>query len=311
MGIYRDDGLASTPASPRQVEILKKQIVAIFSKHGLGITSEANLKTVDFLDVVFDLESETYRPFIKPNNYPLYVHKLSNHPPSVTKNIPAGVNKRLSSISSDEKMFETAAPMYTEALAKSGYDFPLKFDPNAAQPKKKTRNRKRNILWFNPPFNSSVQTNIAGVFLKMVDKCFPPGHPLRKIINRNTVKVSYSCTANMERIISSRNSKILAVPLLEPRTCSCPRNTPCPLDGKCLLENVIYEATVTQDDQTKNCYTGLCSTTFKARLGIHKQSFKNETFDQSLSKFIFGLKRKNVEYTLSWKLIDIANPFHQ
>ena len=80
VGIYRDDGLATTPASPRQVEILKKRIVAIFSKHGLGTTSEANLKTVDFLDVVFDLENESYRPFIKPNNTLLYVHKFSNHP---------------------------------------------------------------------------------------------------------------------------------------------------------------------------------------------------------------------------------------
>ena len=98
VGIYRDDGLATTPASPRQVEIIKKRIVAIFSKHSLGTTSEANLKTVDFLDVVFDLENESYRPFIKPNNTPLYVQKLSNHPPSVTKNIPAGVNKRVCSI---------------------------------------------------------------------------------------------------------------------------------------------------------------------------------------------------------------------
>ena len=64
-------GLAFTPASPRQVEIMRKKITEIFSKHGLSITSEANLKTVDFLDVVFDLETETYRPFIKPNTIPL------------------------------------------------------------------------------------------------------------------------------------------------------------------------------------------------------------------------------------------------
>ena len=108
----------------------------------------------------------------------------------------------------------------------------------------------------------------------------------------------------MEKIISSRNSKILTVPPPDERTCNCPRNTVCPLDGKCLLKNVIY------DDQTKNCYTGLCSTTFKARFGIHKNSFKNEEDNQtSLSKFIWSLKRKNVGYKLSWKMIDKANPF--
>ena len=78
-GLYRDDGLAVTSSAPRRVEAIKKS--KIFSEYGLGITSEANIKVVDFLDVVFDLENESYRPFTKPNNIPEYVHKLSNHPP--------------------------------------------------------------------------------------------------------------------------------------------------------------------------------------------------------------------------------------
>ena len=124
------------------------------------------------------------------------VHSHSNHPPIVTRNIPAGVNKRLSSISSDEKMFETAAPIYREALAKSGYDFELKFDPDASKTRKKTRNRKQNILWYNPPYNSSVKSNIGSDFLKLLDRCFPHGHPIRTLLNRNTVKVSCLWMAN-------------------------------------------------------------------------------------------------------------------
>ena len=114
----------------------------------------------------------------------------------------------------------------------------------------------------------------------------------------------------MESIISSRNSKLLAAPPTEKRSCSCPKNTPCPLDGQCLLENVVYEATVTQDDQTKNFYTGICSTTFKARLAIHKHSFKNETDNQTcLSKFIWNLQKNNIGYNVTWKKIDQAEPF--
>ena len=45
------------------------------------------------------------------------------------------------------------------------------------------------MSWFNPPFNSTVRTNIGAEFLKLIDKCFPPGHPLKKIINRNTVAI--------------------------------------------------------------------------------------------------------------------------
>ena len=47
VGIYRDDGLAVTSASPRQVEIIKKKISAIFSKFNLEVTIDANLKCVD------------------------------------------------------------------------------------------------------------------------------------------------------------------------------------------------------------------------------------------------------------------------
>ena len=34
-----------------------------------------NLKTVDFLDVRFDLVNNTYQPYCKPNNEPVDIHK--------------------------------------------------------------------------------------------------------------------------------------------------------------------------------------------------------------------------------------------
>ena len=206
-------------------------------------------------------------------------------------------------------MFMTAAPLYQEALNKSGYDFQLKFDPTAAQTSFK-KSRKRNISWFNPPYNSTVKTNIGAEFLKLLDKCFPPSHPLRKIINRNTVKLSYSCTPNMEAIISSKNSKILAPPEEEKRSCSCPDKTKCPLDQKCLTNDLIYNAEVTEADGKTRNYTGLASTTFKIRLGIHKQSFKNKDINQtSLSKHIWNLKTKNIDYSLKWNILDRAKTY--
>jgi hypothetical protein len=158
------------------------------------------------------------------------VHRLSNHPPTILKNIPANVNKRLSSISSDEKMFESAAPCYQEAIKKSGYDYQLKFDPSAGEPKVPNRSRKRNILWFNPPYNSTVTSNIGKEFLNLLDECFPP----RKVLNRKNVKVSYSTTPNMEQIISGKNAKVINEKQKETKTCNCPKNKECPLDQKCL-----------------------------------------------------------------------------
>ena len=150
-GLYRDDGLGVTSATPRQTENIKKKIAQIFQKYGLGTTAEANVKVVDFLDVVFDLENGSYKPYTKPNNIPQYVHKLSNHPPSVLRNIPKNVNKRLSSISSSEEIFNAAAPPYQEAIRKSGYDYKLQYEPNPLRQPADKKKRKRKILWFNPP----------------------------------------------------------------------------------------------------------------------------------------------------------------
>jgi hypothetical protein len=44
-GLYRDDGLGVSNATPRQLEIIKKKICAIFKKNGLSITIEANKKS--------------------------------------------------------------------------------------------------------------------------------------------------------------------------------------------------------------------------------------------------------------------------
>ena len=50
------------------------------------------------------------------------------------------------------------------------------------------------------------------------------------------VKVSYSTTANMAQIISSKNAGILKTPEQEKRLCSCPKDKKpeCPLDQKFL-----------------------------------------------------------------------------
>ena len=100
-GLFRDDGMGASSLPPNQLEDLKKEICSVFRQLGLSITIEANGKKVDFLDITLDLEKDTYKPFMKENNTPLYVHSQSNHPRNVLKNIPAGVNKRLSSISSN------------------------------------------------------------------------------------------------------------------------------------------------------------------------------------------------------------------
>ncbi|PIK43238.1 hypothetical protein BSL78_19929 [Apostichopus japonicus] len=81
IGLYRDDGLAVLrDHSGSQADRMRKRIVAAFHTFGLKITTQANIKTVNYLDATLDLRTGTHRPFRKPNDQPTYVHCLSNHP---------------------------------------------------------------------------------------------------------------------------------------------------------------------------------------------------------------------------------------
>ena len=64
--------------------------------------------------------------------------------------------------SANEEIFNTAQSKYKDALKKSGFKVDFKYTKNQRQ---KPKNRSRNIIWFNPPFNKAISTNIAKIFL--------------------------------------------------------------------------------------------------------------------------------------------------
>ena len=216
VGLYRDDGIAVCKATPREIEKTKQEVCNVFKSNGLKITIEANKKVVNFLDVTFDLSSGSYKPYMKPNNKLLYVHGLSNLPTTLLENVPQNINKRLTNISFNEQVFNEAIAPYQQALDESGYNFKLKFDPQAKQATRKSKARKRKITWYNPPWDSNFKTNLGRKFLLIVAKCFPKNHPLNKIFNRHTLKLSYSSMPNMKAVISWHNKNMLAQDGLHP-----------------------------------------------------------------------------------------------
>ena len=65
--LYRDNGLAVTEGlSGPEIERLTKNVVKTFKDCGLNITIEANLYTVNYLAVTFNLRKDTYLPYRKP-----------------------------------------------------------------------------------------------------------------------------------------------------------------------------------------------------------------------------------------------------
>ncbi len=178
-----------------QNERIKKDIQRIFKDYGLDIVIECNRKSVNYLDVTLNLTDGSYKPYHKPDDETNYIHVESDHPPSIIKQLPTAVEKRISDLSSSEEIFDQSKQHYQDALAKSGYKHALKYNPTT--PTTSRRNRGRKIIWFNPPYSRSVETNIGKEFLHLLDIHFPRHDPLHKIFNRNTVKVSYGCMPNM------------------------------------------------------------------------------------------------------------------
>ena len=111
IGLYRDNGLAifKNKSGPESKKI-KKSIQAIFRENELKIIIQCNLKVVDYLDVTFNLTDSSYCPFNRTNNEINYIHKQSNYPPSIIKQLPLSVERRFSKFSSNEKIFNDSIP---------------------------------------------------------------------------------------------------------------------------------------------------------------------------------------------------------
>ena len=183
-------------------------------------------------------------PFIKQNGEPIYVNINSNHPIAVIKRIPRSINSRLNRYSSNIDIFNKYKPIYEVGLKNSAYiSTKLEYsdgnqdkndcsDNNSSsidydkRKKKKMKNndsrdrnnndddnnsnnkdKNRRVLWFTPPFNKQVKTNIGKIFINLIKKHFPPSHKLHKIFNRNTLKVGYSCIDNIDKIIFKKTQQ--------------------------------------------------------------------------------------------------------
>ena len=306
MGPYRDDGLAVLETSGPEIERLRKNVIKLFNKHGLKITTEVNIKITDFLDVVFDLESGSYKPFRKDASPPSYVNHNSNHPKNIIKELPKMVEKRISDLSINEEVFNNEVGLYNQALLDAGYKEKLKFVKGNSN-RKRSRNRK--VIWFNPPWNNEVSTNVAKKFLYMLEKHFPRGSEMARYFNRNTVKVSYCTMPNMHSIISNHNKQALhpSNPSTTERTCNCRSPGNCVLNGQCLTANLVYKNVVTSGNSSKD-YIGSTSNTFKTRYTNHKASFnhQNKAHSTSLSSHIWELKDKEQSFTSNWSIMGLA-----
>ena len=267
--------------------------------------------------------------FRKDNRIPVYIDSRSNHPPVVKKNLPKMIGKRISDLSSNEEIFEREKPIYQEALRNAGFKEDLKYEKS-----KKTRRRRRSVLWFNPPWSDTVKTNIGSSFLRLIDKHFKDDDFLGYHFNRQKVKISYSTMPNMKKIITSHNRR-LTDPKEEIELKDCDRKGKCrdecfEVREKCQSRCTIYQARRQYETPhasipalkipKKKVYTGLTSNKLRERYNHHHWTFTNEKNNPfnppaerndklqntSLSTHIWKLKNRRIEYDIKWNIIKQA-----
>ena len=231
--------------------------------------------------------------------------------PTLTKNLPRGIEKRVSSRCSDEETFKKHKGLYEEVLRASGYNCSMEYKP----PTKKAEKRQRwpEQLYFNPPFSLNCRTNIGKKFLQLVDKYFPKGGKFGKSLNRHTLKISYSCMNNMAKEISSHNRKILQTTdrNQDQYGCNC-RRIECPLENNCLVPTCVYQGLLSSGPLTQMFnYFGLTVNTFKERYMSHKQSFENPDYRGSttLSSKVWELKDQGLPTEIKWRILHKTTPY--
>ena len=115
------------------------------------------------------------------------------------------INKRISDLSCNKEEFNKVKSVHESALKDSGHFSSMSYNNGNSQNAR--RNRKRKVIWFNPPHSQNVKTNIGNLFIRLVRKHFPKNSKYHKIFNPSTLKLSYCCTANVGNIIKQLNSK--------------------------------------------------------------------------------------------------------
>ena len=120
--------------------------------------------------------------------------------------------------------------------------------------------------------------------IKLISKHFSPNHKFVKTLNKNTIKLSYSCMPNIRSKANGQNKKILPPNSTKPqKLCNYFVEEDCPINGLCLRSSILYQVTIkcSKSKCRQKRYKGICKMTLKKHAN-HKKSFnliksKNDT----------------------------------
>ena len=103
------------------------KIIRAFMVFGFKIEVPSNNKIVNFLDVTLNLSDNTYKPFLKTDQYPSYINVNLNHTNNIIKQVPKAVKLRINNLSTNEKIFQESSKIYKDSLKNSGFREEFKY----------------------------------------------------------------------------------------------------------------------------------------------------------------------------------------
>ena len=190
----------------------------------------------------------------------------------------------------------------------------LQYVRNQNQGVNKSKNRSRNIIWFNPPYSQNVQTNVAKSSLQLIDKHFPKSNKLHKVFNRNNLEVSYSYTTNTANIVKNHNQSWRNVAMMLKTN----ESAIAEIRISALLMVNALQATLSTKLQSGQLQVTRKFTlewqrtiSRQLRYNNHKLSFKDRkhSHDTVLSKHIWDLRDSNTSYEIKRRVIKKANAY--
>ena len=253
---------------------------------GFRITLNTNLKIVNFLDVTLNLKKSTFEPYKKRMIHPFIYTLLQTTHSQLSNKYPHYL------IILPTLTFSTKTNTYDNTLKNSSYKQTVEY----TSPKSKPKHRNRNIIWFNPPYNQCIASNIGNDFLNLICKHFPNHSFLAKIFNWNNIKVIYSCTSNISQIIKGHQKKIEILHsnthLTNNATVGIKKHVPYKTIS---TKNVVYRATVKTNNSVKQ-YIGAMESTIKQRIYNHNLSFPSRNYSTNAFFINSCLASKGLKY---------------
>ena len=116
---------------------------------------------------------------------------------------------------------------------------------------------------------------------------------------------------NIKSTISNHNHELLSNDLPASAQCNCKHEKECPLDGKCLVKNIVYKTEIASQNGTVKTYTGMTSNSLKKRYRNHLKSFNHRQYssETELSKHVWNLKNDHIRFAIKWSIVKRAQAY--